>query len=214
TPGGDTARVTLPPGALPPGTPTGVTLELGVVADLGALAGQAPLSPEGLALASFLTRLTDPDGEPVGGTLTPPGSVTLTVTPETLGDTPPETLVLVRLTPVGWVEAPSAVEVGADGSVTLVAPLTEMPAVLAVVAAPDWGTFTAPVFPSGLSLTIWAGGGYDRLDAVLGADRAAWVTVGGQWFGYIPGAPPFVNAPFIARFPDGLPAMIPVSVVN
>jgi hypothetical protein len=69
-----------------------------------------------------------------------------------------------------------------------------------------WGTFRPPPFLSGVTLAIWYGGGYDRLAAALGGSASAWVTAEGGWYGYIPGPPVFVNAPFLERLPDGIPA--------
>src|SRR5690606_34539461 len=95
-----------------------------------------------------------------------PAVATLTVTPKTLDGADPETLVLVRWNPEGWVEVPSTFEVAADGTVTIVAEVTYPEAAFVVLSAPSWGTFDqAPA--SGLTLTMWRGGGYDRLSAAL-----------------------------------------------
>ncbi len=83
--------------------------------------------------------------------------------------------------------------------------------------APGPGDFAAALPASGIALTIWGGGPAAELAA--GAARrgctlaSAWATVGGALLGYLPGAPAFVNAPFVARFGAGIAAGTPLVAV-
>lgn len=208
-PSGDAAHVTVPSDALPAGTAPNVTLQLGTVATLDTLGAPSKTN----ALTGFVVRLLDEDGEPLPVALDPPGVLTITLAPDTVGDLPVEELVLVRWTTAGWVEVPAETDTAEDGSLTFAAPLPQ-PGVYVVLHAPDWGAFTQPPAASGLTLTAWIGGRLDRLGVALGGPgAAAWVLVEGRFVGYIPGAPPFANAAFLAQFPYGLPAGTPVVVV-
>lgn len=74
-------------------------------------------------------------------------------------------------------------------------------------AAPLSGDIPAP---GGFGLVSWTGGSLDQLqlDATSVGCRAsaAWVTDGGEFVGFVFGAPTFVNTSFAARFPQGLAA--------
>ncbi|PKN80825.1 MAG: hypothetical protein CVU47_08670 [Chloroflexi bacterium HGW-Chloroflexi-9] len=76
----------------------------------------------------------------------------------------------------------------------------------------DHGEFSGPPITSGVTLTVWGGGDYTTLEAALQTGDSLWTTVGGRWVVYIVGAPPFVNASFIALYPDGLPDGTPVVI--
>ncbi len=79
--------------------------------------------------------------------------------------------------------------------------------------------FTPAVTDPGVTLTSFAGGSVEMLEfeliavgGAIGSVRGA-VTVDGEFLVYIPGAPAFVNAPFIEGFPEGLAAGMPMLVV-
>jgi hypothetical protein len=75
--------------------------------------------------------------------------------------------------------------------------------VLIEAAAESSGTFTPQPAGPGIHLVLWSGGSIQSmLDAAPGA-VSFWVTSGGTFVGYLVGAPPFVNAPFLAVFPGG-----------
>lgn len=84
--------------------------------------------------------------------------------------------------------------------------------------APAPGTFSGRLASSGgFSLTVWGGGTADTLSAGASAQgctlQSAWVTVGGELVGYVPGAFALVNARFTAMFPGPIPAGTPFIVV-
>src|SRR5690606_28156423 len=59
----------------------------------------------------------------------------------------------------------------------------------------------------GVALVVWGGGTVSQLEAAADDGgctmRSAWVFVGGQPIGHLPGAPAFVNAAFLGQFPRG-----------
>ncbi len=59
---------------------------------------------------------------------------------------------------------------------------------------------------TGVTMANWNGGTIEGLRAALAEEGAqsAWVTRGGRLIGYVPGAPDFVNAAFLAAFSDGV----------
>lgn len=58
--------------------------------------------------------------------------------------------------------------------------------------------------PTQMHLIIYNGGSIDSLIAGSGTSvSAAWLTSGGDYYGYIPGAPTVVNSAFFSRFPGG-----------
>lgn len=70
----------------------------------------------------------------------------------------------------------------------------------------------------GFGLAVWSGGPIDRLPPVTAQRgctlRAVWVTSGGDFIGYVYGAPNIVNAGWSALYPDNsLPANTAVIVV-
>lgn len=64
-----------------------------------------------------------------------------------------------------------------------------------------------------MTLTTWSGGGFDAIEEALPTGSSMWVAVGGELFGYVVGAPEFVNQPFVDLYPDGVPEGTPVLVV-
>jgi hypothetical protein len=81
----------------------------------------------------------------------------------------------------------------------------EVEASLAITIVPSEGVgdFNPPIGPEiGVHITRWGGGTVDELIAATPAGTTSiWVTVGGEFIGYIPGAPEFVNSAFFAAFP-------------
>ena len=66
----------------------------------------------------------------------------------------------------------------------------------------------------GFSLVVYEGGSVDDLVACVGSRHitALYALVEGEYEPYIVGAPDFVNERFRARFPDGVPALLPLVV--
>ncbi|MCK9485547.1 MAG: hypothetical protein M0R73_02430 [Dehalococcoidia bacterium] len=207
---GDTAGILLPPGVLPADAHP-VTVLLGAIGSLEALQGQAPLVGAE-PLAGFVVRLLDAEGQPLPVALHPPGAITVTLTPDSVGDLPHEELVLARWTPEGWLEAPHELAVAEDGTLTFTAPLPR-PGVYVVLHAPSWGVLSTTPAPAGLTLTRWSGGAIARMEESLGSG-AAWVLVHGEWRGYLVSGPTFVNAAFLAQYPFGLAAGTPMVVMR
>lgn len=80
-------------------------------------------------------------------------------------------------------------------------------------ATPDHGTFS-PAPGRGVTLTVWGGGNHGEIARAVPDAKSLWVTVDGQFTGYVVGAPMFVNADFVERYPTGLPAGTVVVVVR
>ncbi|MEX2372479.1 MAG: CAP domain-containing protein, partial [Dehalococcoidia bacterium] len=77
------------------------------------------------------------------------------------------------------------------------------------------GTFRSAFPEAGVGLNVWNGGAVQTLmEAVAeGGARSIFVTVEGQFVGYIVGAPDFVNRPFLDAYQDDLvPADTPVII--
>ncbi len=214
-PDGSTATVTAPPGALP----VGATLSAGAVGDLDGLVEQAPPPERTVLVLSFVFEATGPDGSDLRGEFAPAIELTFTLPAAAVPDGATDgTLVLVYWDgeTEAWVEVPNALVTidEEDGSATITVSITHF-TIFAVLHRPDRGTFSTPLSPSGVTLTVWRGGGYATLATALGpSGGAVWVTSDGRWYGYIVGAPPFVNASFLTRFPDGPPAGMPVVVAR
>jgi hypothetical protein len=64
------------------------------------------------------------------------------------------------------------------------------------------GTLTPEPASSGVTIAVWSGG----LVSDLPAATSYSVAVDGEFIVYIPGAPTFVNARFLDRFPAAIPA--------
>jgi hypothetical protein len=77
------------------------------------------------------------------------------------------------------------------------------------------GTFVSGFPGFGVGLNVWNGGSIQMLaDGVRqGGGSAVFVTISGQFVGYIVGAPSFVNAAFDATFNGGVPDGTVVIVV-
>lgn len=73
------------------------------------------------------------------------------------------------------------------------------------------GTLTPEPAASGASLATWSGGPVTQLPAA----QSYWVTAEGEFLGYVPGAPSFVNARFLALFSNGhIPAGTTLVVIR
>lgn len=68
-------------------------------------------------------------------------------------------------------------------------------------------TLSGSVPPGGIGLAVWGGGPIDRIPPAAAPQgctlRAIWVTRGGEFVGYIYGAPVIVNGAWNALYPDG-----------
>ena len=71
---------------------------------------------------------------------------------------------------------------------------------------PDRGSFDRPVDMSGVNAVVWRGGDVSTMFAQAPGATAVWLFDEGQAYGYVTGAPDFVNAAFTARFGNSLPA--------
>ncbi len=75
----------------------------------------------------------------------------------------------------------------------------------ATAATPGGITGTVPT-TGGFGLIVFGGGTVQQLLTATGCPAATtgvWATVGGNFLAYVPGAPAFVNAAFLASFPGG-----------
>lgn len=116
----------------------------------------------------------------------------------------------VAFTVVGIAEGDVLVELLDAGTGEAVGSLA-----ITVVPSVEAGDFNPPIgLEIGVHITQWGGGSIDELIAAAPASTTSvWVTVGGQFLGYIPGAPEFVNSAFLAAFPGGqIPAGTPMLV--
>lgn len=214
-PDGSSVKVTFPDGAFGEAIPAGLRLEVAAAADMEAVTDQAPVPPEAAFVAQFVVHLTNASGSPISAEFEEPVTLEFTIPAGLLplDNVPGDTLVLVYWDGEAWVQVPAIVTVNADGSVTLTAEVTHF-TMFGVLDAPHWGTFLPVPAASGATLVRWAGGGYDLLDASLTGGRGVWVWRGGQPLGYVLGAPAFVNAGFLAQFPEDVPAGTPLLVVR
>lgn len=212
TPSGATLRVQIPAGAIEDAS--GLRLEVAAVQDQPGLDRQA--SPLGGAdvFASFVVRLVDNRGVPVEAAFALPVTLTFTVSAQDLPDDMGEDgLLLSFWNGSSWTVVPATVTLNADGSATLVADLMHFTLFQVTGLPGDWGTFSPTPYSTGISLTAWQGGAFDLFDAALGG-AAAWVSLEGQWYGYRSEAPPFVNAPFLEIYADGVPRSTFVAFVR
>lgn len=88
------------------------------------------------------------------------------------------------------------------------------------VALAATGDISGPVPSTGFGLVVWGGGPIEALVSAAAARgcplASIWVTAGGStsgFVGYVSGAPAFVNAPFSALFPTGVPANTAMIIV-
>ncbi|MCK9486474.1 MAG: hypothetical protein M0R73_07205 [Dehalococcoidia bacterium] len=212
TPGGASLRVQIPAGAIEHAA--GLRLEVAAVRDLSMQGRQLGSFGGAEVFASFVVRLVDAQGAPVEAAFALPVTLTFTVPagdlPDDLGQ---DGLLLSFWDGSSWILVPATLTLGADGSATLVADLTHF-TLFQVTGLPDgWGTFSPTPFARGITLTRWQGGGPDLFEAAVDGG-AAWVTIGGEWYGFTAGAPAFANAAFIEAYPDGLPRGASVAFVR
>ncbi len=87
------------------------------------------------------------------------------------------------------------------------------PAAASEVTEP-WPDCLRGEIADGFSLALYEGGSVDELDACAQSSgvSAVYALAEGEYAPYILGAPEFVNAPFRALFPDGLPPETPLLV--
>ena len=69
---------------------------------------------------------------------------------------------------------------------------------------PNHGTFDRAVTTSGMNAAVWRGGSLATLLSRAPGAQSVWVFQDGRPYGYVIGAPDFVNARFNGIFPDGI----------
>ena len=81
----------------------------------------------------------------------------------------------------------------------------------AATSEPESGCFRGDV-AVGFSLLVYKGGSIEDLEACAESRnvKAVYALDGGEYISYIPGAPGFVNEPFVELFADGVPALTPL----
>jgi hypothetical protein len=206
---GGSTRVTAPPSALP----TGATLNAAAIDNLEQLLEQAPPPASAQLTLAFVIEATSEDGEPLTSFDTPielEFTVPATDVPEGADGT---TLVLAFWNGSSWTEVEGTVTQNADGSYTVTASVDHF-TIFSVLHRPDRGTFTVPLRETGSTFTIWGGGNLAALEAALPPSGAVWTWVDGRPLAYRPGLPDFVNARFLAHFPNGLPSDTAVVVAR
>ncbi len=211
TANGTTLRVVVPAGAIDDAT--GLRLEVAAVQDQSSLDRQAASIGGADAFASFVIRLVDSRGVPVEAAFALPVTLTFTVSAQDLPDDVGEDMLLSFWDGSSWTLVPASVTLNTVGSATLVADLMHFTLFQVTGLPGDWGTFSPAPHATGISLTMWQGGGLDLLDAALDG-AAAWVALEGQWYGYRSHAPAFVNAAFLENYADGVPRSTFVAFVR
>ncbi len=197
---GSTAEVTVPAGALPAGT----TVQVASVATVSALTAAAPPPVGASILAGFQINATAANGTAVAGNFAAPVTVKFGLPAASIpAGTVAGNLVLAFWNGTTWTTVPATVVINANGSATVTASLTHF-TVFSVQTRPASAFSPAPV--AGLTITTWSGGDLTALATALTGSKSAWVFVGGQAIGYVVGAPAFVNADFVARYPTGAAA--------
>lgn len=98
----------------------------------------------------------------------------------------------------GWVEVETEVTLNEDGSADLQA-VVDRQGVYTVLHQPGRGRLSQEPAPDGVTLVTWGGGPISLLPE---AD-SYWLLADGRMFGYVTGAPVYVNAAFLGRFPEG-----------
>ena len=73
--------------------------------------------------------------------------------------------------------------------------------------------FDGTASPSGLSLVTWVTGAPEEAQGTVPGLRSIWITVDGQFVGYVLGAPSFVNARFLTLVGGTIPPGTPVLLV-
>lgn len=198
---GVTASATAPAGVLPAGT----VLSAAGIADLGTLASKAPV-PDGSTLQAGVVFQARANGVALDGPFNGQVILQINLPAGSIEEgTAPSDLVLVHWDGSAWVEVNASITVHEDGSATIVASVDHF-TVFAVLVRPGHGAFTPDLVASGFTLSSWGGGSIDQMVAEVGSSGSIWVYVDGAPVGYTVGAPTFVNAAFVALFPDGVPA--------
>lgn len=117
----------------------------------------------------------------------------------------------------GWSVEQYLVAAGTASPPAATPPPTTAPPAAAPVPTPPPAPLVTPSLTGtvpangGFGLVVWGGGPIDRIPAVAGPQgcsvRAIWQTRGGEFIGYVYGAPAIVNSSWNAQFADGtLPA--------
>lgn len=211
--GGSSVSVEIPAGAIE-GDHGPLRLEVAAVSNQAALDRQAPPFGGADVYASFVVRLVDQRGNAVDASFSEPVTLTFTLRASALPeDVEADTLVLSFWDGTEWVLVPATITENGDGTVSLVAEVSHFTLFQVTDQPEDWGQFTPDPRPTGQTFAVWHGGGYDLFDAEL-EGGTAWILVAAQWFTYSAENPAFVNAPFLAEFPDGVPALTAVIVAR
>jgi len=73
--------------------------------------------------------------------------------------------------------------------------------------------FEGAASPTGLSLVMWTGGSPESAAAAVPLLKTIWITIDGQFIGYVLAAPGFVNQRFLGTVGGEIPAGLPVLLV-
>jgi len=196
--GGSEATVVVPAGALPAGS----TLVLGVIEDLDDLLAQAPAPSSATFVSSFHVTARDSAGQQIEDDFGQPVRLEFTVDPATLPDGALlEDLTVAFWDGTEWVEVPAVIESGPDGTVILVAEVRHF-TIFSVMTRPGVRAFGGELAPHGFTLTTWGGGTIGEAVAAEQSIASLHLWRAGKHYGFIAGAPAFVNRPFRALFPD------------
>jgi hypothetical protein len=150
-----------------------------------------------------LVRAADPGGATIASNLSWPATLRFTVKADGVPlETKASELTVAFWNGTAWVVLPSAVARNADGSYTVTA-ATDHFTLFGVLRVSGLGLLTPQPLLSGVNPASWGGGDLTQLLAQAPNARSIWVFFGGNAFGYIVGAPDFVNQPFRALFPAG-----------
>lgn len=209
--GSSTARLTVPPGAIP----GAAEISLATITDLPALLEQAPArGVTGLVLA-FHVNAVDRNGASITSNFNEPVELEFVVPLDSL----PQNVSLLDLTVAfwngtSWIEVPVSVQRNADGTVTLNASVSHF-TIFSVAYRPGMRFSVTPLRPNAVTFAVWGGGTIaEATRAEVGRVAALWVLRGGRFYSYAVGAPAFTNQPFRSQFVnDYIPSNTPIVVV-
>lgn len=191
-------------------------MAFGIGRDVSASVTSVSVSPNAIAMgeSATLTIRTFPGGRTIRASIDPnsDGAAVFSDTGATVAEAVSSSGYdgTATFTLLATAEGDVAIEV-TDTTENEVQPVT-----LTVGAGDTTGSFiTPPGTQPGVHLAVWGGGTIELLLATAPDAWSIWITRDGRFVGYIPGAPAFVNAPFLALFPGGLlPPGTVLAVVN
>lgn len=206
--GGEAARVrvTAPAGALSGASRLGAA----IVTSIDALDQQVPLAGAQLG-GAFLVRAFAPDGEVLTGGFALPVTIAFELSGSSFpGEPPVSELVTALWTGARWHELVSDVERRENGRLHVTVQ-SEYIGLIGIFRQERRGLITPAPAERGTSLGTWGGGPVDLLPPA----QSYWFYEGAARIPYQPGAPAFVNARFVERYPGGVvPAGTIVAVLR